>query len=198
MRLTTSGRTFRGKATEVTILDLSTGGLLIETSVKLAVGDELEVELPRTGLKCARVVWSSGEFYGCRFDEAVAPAAVSAALLKSSSHRSPADAELTEPGGEGLGARIARLREHKGWSLDELATHIGVSRQAVWYWETGQRVPRADLFIRMADALSVSEQELLGARSSHDVDGASLEQMKNAMAALLGVSPEKLKVLVEY
>jgi len=198
MRLSTSARTVRGSAAEVTILDLSTGGMLIETSAKLEVGDAFEVELPRTGVKLAEVVWSCGTYYGCRFDEPVAPAAVSAALLKSMPGASPTPGGTTTVGTADLGSRIASLRTEKAWSLDELADRLGVSRQAVWYWETGQRIPRADLFRKIADALGVSEHDLLEPGGAEASNSASIEEYKSGLAGLLGVSADKIRILVEF
>ena len=36
-----------------------------------------------------------------------------------------------------LSHRIAQLRRQRGWSQEELAEHMGVSRQAVSKWESG-------------------------------------------------------------
>jgi hypothetical protein len=68
---------------QVTIHDLSLTGALLETSAGLAVGDSFEVQLPQAGSVEARVVWNSGEFYGCQFNEPISPAVLSAALLQS-------------------------------------------------------------------------------------------------------------------
>jgi transcriptional regulator with XRE-family HTH domain len=197
MRLSTSGRTVKGAATDVLIHDLSTGGMLIETSAMLALGDDLEVELPRTGIKKAQVVWSSGSYYGCRFSEPVAPAAVSAALLKAAPDPVPVGGAATAPAPGDLGARIARLRTSKAWSLDELAERLGVSRQAVWYWETGQRMPRANLFRKIADALDVTEHELLEPGKAELPSSTSIEDCKDTLAGLLGVPTAKIRILVE-
>jgi hypothetical protein len=72
----------RGMA-HVTIHDLSLTGVLIETSTPLAAGEIFEVDVPGTGNVEATVVWNSGEFYGCQFQESISTAALSAALLRS-------------------------------------------------------------------------------------------------------------------
>ena len=68
---------------DVTIHDLSATGLLMETAAELAVLDELEIELPEAGFTPAQVVWNSGRFYGCQFNDRISQAAISAALLRS-------------------------------------------------------------------------------------------------------------------
>ena len=40
-----------------------------------------------------------------------------------------------------LGEKIAQLRRKNGWSQEELADKMGVSRQAVSKWESGQTMP---------------------------------------------------------
>lgn len=85
---------------ELVIHDLSPTGLLIETSQELCSGETLFVDLPERGPTAASVVWSSGKFHGCAFEQSIPSAAVSAALL-----RSPANV----PSETGLD--ISRLRE---------------------------------------------------------------------------------------
>lgn len=69
---------------EVIVRDISVGGLLVETKDHvLAVGDLVEVGLPERGAVSAKVVWQSGSFSGCQFEEPVTAAAVSAALLSA-------------------------------------------------------------------------------------------------------------------
>jgi hypothetical protein len=52
-------------------------------SGKLARFDQLEVDLPETGVARARVVWNSGKFYGCEFHHGISKTSLSAALLRS-------------------------------------------------------------------------------------------------------------------
>ena len=68
----------------VTIHDLSTTGVLVETAAEFAEFDELAVELPEVGTTRARVVWSSGRFFGCQFHDVLPTSAVSAAILRGS------------------------------------------------------------------------------------------------------------------
>ena len=80
-------------AEEVTILDLSLTGALLETSVPMLVGANFEVDLPQAGRIDATIVWNSGEFYGCQWELPISPSVLSAALLQSA----PANAENTPP-----------------------------------------------------------------------------------------------------
>lgn len=47
---------------------------------------------------------------------------------------------------------ISRIRQHTGWSQARLAAALGVSRQAVTWWEAGGRRPEIDIAWRMVQA----------------------------------------------
>jgi hypothetical protein len=68
---------------QVTILDLSLTGALLETNSPILVGAQFEVELPNVGAIPASIVWNSGDYYGCQFDLPITPATLSAALLQA-------------------------------------------------------------------------------------------------------------------
>ena len=84
-----------GSGEEVVIHDLSPGGILVETGASLRKGARLEVELPEVGATQAKVVWSSGDYYGCQFDKPIPRAVLSAALL-----RNPFEPLVAAPGEE--------------------------------------------------------------------------------------------------
>lgn len=60
-----------------------------------------------------------------------------------------------------LGDRISRLRRERGWSQEELAQQLGVSRQSVSKWESGQSVPDLDKILTLSDIFGVSTDYLL-------------------------------------
>ena len=43
-----------------------------------------------------------------------------------------------------LNEKIMVLRKKNGWSQEELASQLGVSRQSVSKWESGQSIPDLD------------------------------------------------------
>ena len=76
---------------QVIIHDLSERGMLLESDAALSVGDGLDLLIPEAGSAKASIIWSSGRYFGCKFEEPLASAAVSAALLRSPP--SPSDEE---------------------------------------------------------------------------------------------------------
>jgi hypothetical protein len=73
----------RQSGDEVVIHDLSATGILIETSADLATFEQLQLDLPEVGPRVATVIWSSGHYFGCEFQQPIPQAAISAALLQS-------------------------------------------------------------------------------------------------------------------
>lgn len=66
------------------------------------------------------------------------------------------------PQGSVLYRRMAELREEKGWSQQELADRIGVTRQTCCNYESRNRRPDCDILARMCAVFDVSADYLLG------------------------------------
>lgn len=60
-----------------------------------------------------------------------------------------------------LADKIIQLRKKQGWSQEELAERLNVSRQAVSKWEGAQSVPDLNKLLAMADLFGVSTDYLL-------------------------------------
>ena len=60
-----------------------------------------------------------------------------------------------------IGKRITLLRKEKGLTQEELATHMGVSPQAVSKWENDQTCPDISALPKLARLLGVTVDELL-------------------------------------
>lgn len=60
-----------------------------------------------------------------------------------------------------LAQRIQHLRKQQGISQEELADALGVSRQAVSKWESGQSIPDVDRVIQLSDYFHVTTDHLL-------------------------------------
>lgn len=60
--------------------------------------------------------------------------------------------------------RLKELRESKGWTQDELANKLGVSRPAVAGYESEEknRIPRKETLSKIADLFGVTTDYLLG------------------------------------
>ena len=60
-----------------------------------------------------------------------------------------------------LADKIAKLRKQNGWSQEELAARLDISRQAVSKWESKASVPDLDKIIKMSSIFGVTTDYLL-------------------------------------
>ena len=60
-----------------------------------------------------------------------------------------------------LADKIARLRKQNGWSQEELAARMNVSRQAVSKWESAQSAPDLERILQMSELFGVTTDYLL-------------------------------------
>ena len=79
-----------------------------------------------------------------------------------------------------LKENLVRLRKEKGYSQEELAYQLNVSRQSVSKWESGLAIPELERLIEIAEFYSVSLDELiLGEKSETSI--ISDEQLERVL-----------------
>ena len=100
-----------------------------------------------------------------------------------------------------LSEKILMLRKKQGWSQEELAEKLGVSRQSVSKWESTGSVPDLQKVIQLAELFGVSTDYLLfGVERGLEngfymtLDGKSEEQ-KKYLEKLLQAAADNLKIL---
>ena len=57
-----------------------------------------------------------------------------------------------------LGERLYELRKQKGLSQEEVADRLGVTRQTVSKWETGQSTPDFDKVLPLCELYEISTE----------------------------------------
>ncbi len=70
-----------------------------------------------------------------------------------------------------LAEKVALLRKKKGWSQEELAEKLGISRQSVSKWESGASIPDIDKIIMLSRLFQVSTDYLLKDELEAEGDG---------------------------
>lgn len=60
------------------------------------------------------------------------------------------------------GNRIAELRDQRGWTQEELAQSIGITRAALSHYEKNRRKPDFEILTKLADKFEVSIDYLIG------------------------------------
>ena len=78
-----------------------------------------------------------------------------------------------------LGEKILTLRKARGWSQEELAGRIGVTRQALSRWESGAAVPDTVNVVELSDLFGVSCDYLL--REKWTEDRVAVPQKKDSL-----------------
>lgn len=57
--------------------------------------------------------------------------------------------------------KIIELRKSRGWSQENLAEYMDVSRQSVSKWESGQSIPDIEKIIKLSELFGVTTDYLL-------------------------------------
>lgn len=197
-----------GTGIEVQIHNISGTGLLLESDVKLAAGDRIEIELPHAGDITAVVIWASGRLFGCRFEGPVSPATLSAVELKSAVALAPTAAPASGPGedqaepviDEAFGVRLQRLRTKAGLSQAEIAERMGVGAPSVSSWEKGRARPKSGRMAQLAAILGVPTSDLLDDAMPEGMDGVQelIDHSREQIARAVGVSADKVRIIVEF
>ena len=65
---------------------------------------------------------------------------------------------------DNIGKFILELRTNKGWTQEELANMIPITRQAVSRWEQGKSIPDSSTLVILSEIFDVSINELLSGR----------------------------------
>ncbi len=100
-----------------------------------------------------------------------------------------------------LADKIIALRKQCGWSQEELAGQLGISRQSVSKWESGASIPDLDKIIKMSDIFQVSTDyllkdeleevdrlEVVEVAGEEDIRSISLEEANAFMNMISGVA----------
>jgi transcriptional regulator with XRE-family HTH domain len=191
-----------GLEANVTIHNISAAGLLLETELALAEGEQLALDLPEAGAVIATVVWRSEHLYGCAFAAPLGNAALSAAQLQGFAPGVPTRPQSTAavPGaaasGEGLGTRLNRLRREAGLTLADVAAALGVSKPTVWAWEKGKARPLPERIDAIAAALGVDPELLTATTGSREIEGV-IAECRARIAAACGTAPDAVRIMIE-
>lgn len=197
LRLETQGVSAAHGATEVLVHNISMSGLLLESRLPLAPNEEISIELPHAGTTAARVIWASGELYGCEFDVALSAGALSAVELRSTVSRDISSLDKHAPVPvEDFGVRLKQLRKAKGMTQGQMAAQLGVSMPAICAWETGKARPRDARMKALANALGIPMSELFGPDVPELLDDL-LARSREQIARMVGTTPDKVRILIE-
>lgn len=90
--------------------------------------------------------------------------------------------------------KLSYLRKKFGWSQEELADKMEVSRQSVSKWESGQSIPEIEKLIRLSDIFEVSLDYLLKDGPEGDGSGDAFEENVNQRVVTMNEARKFLEV----
>lgn len=90
-----------------------------------------------------------------------------------------------------LGARIKQQRKFKHMTAELLASKIGVSLSFLWELERGNKKPSLPTFVRIANTLEISADDLL----CDSLNMSTAPQLNNLSKKLDCLSKEQLKMV---
>jgi transcriptional regulator with XRE-family HTH domain len=76
-----------------------------------------------------------------------------------------------------FGSRLKTVRESRGLSQSDLAAKTGLQPSAISHFETNSRSPSFDNLKRLADALNVSTDHLLGRTTEAAIAGPAVDRL---------------------
>ena len=84
-----------------------------------------------------------------------------------------------------FGEKLRKLRTEKGLTQKQLASLIGVKNSVISFYELGDRIPSPEVIIKLASALHVSSDYLLGIEKKPSVDISGLNEEDIQLVHLL-------------
>lgn len=97
-----------------------------------------------------------------------------------------------------IGTFLKELRKEKGFTQEQLAETLNVSRRTVSRWETGNNMPDLDLLMEIADLYEVDLREMLnGERKSEDKMNKELEETVLQVAEYTNADKQRVTKTVQ-
>ena len=93
---------------------------------------------------------------------------------------------------------LKSIREEKGLSQSELATKAGLQPSAISHFESGRRSPSFDNLRRLADALNVTIDYLLGRNAQCEAAGPTSDLLFRNFEKLSSEDQEQLTQFAEF
>lgn len=75
-----------------------------------------------------------------------------------------------------FGRKLRELRKQKNLTQKQLAALIGVKNSIISFYEVGDRIPSPEIIIKLAAALNVTSDYLLGIEKNETIDVSGLDE----------------------
>ena len=95
-----------------------------------------------------------------------------------------------------LSEKIVKLRKNKGWSQEEVAEKLNVSRQAISRWEGASAQLDAVNILQLSKLFGVTTDYLLNDEYESDNDLTKVKMLNNDCIHLLMISLITLEIMI--
>lgn len=75
----------------------------------------------------------------------------------------------------GFDERLRKLRKQSGFTQQQLATRLGVTKSVISYYELRERSPSPEILIKISEIFHVSTDYLLGIHTENTLDASGLD-----------------------
>ncbi len=100
-------------------------------------------------------------------------------------------------GNETFGQRLAKIRKAKGYTQVELADKLGIIQVMVSDYERDKLRPYHEMIVRLANALDMSTDELLGVKPFKSKDTKVNLKLQRRMQKIDALPTAKQKVILQ-
>lgn len=100
-------------------------------------------------------------------------------------------------GSETFGQRLAKIRKAKGYTQVELADKLGIIQVMVSDYERDKLRPYHEMIVRLANALDMSTDELLGVKPVKSKDTKVSLKLQRRMQKIDSLPAAKQKVILQ-
>ena len=97
-----------------------------------------------------------------------------------------------------LADKIIELRKKNGWSQEELAEKLEVSRQSISKWEGAQSVPDMNKILKLSEVFSVSTDYLLKDEMELDISDSCIKSDTDSSLKEVPISMEEANAFLEF
>lgn len=97
-----------------------------------------------------------------------------------------------------ISKRISELRKEKGWSQTDLAKAVDASRDIIGKYERGEHSPSIEMTTKLADALGVTVDYLLGRERFGKYDKEAIQRLEGIQKLDEGTRSKLFDIIDTY
>lgn len=97
---------------------------------------------------------------------------------------------------ETVARQLAKLRANSGETQEAVAESVGINCISLSRYENGQRMPKMDILLKLADHYGVSVDEIMRDEKKEAAQGGEIDERLREI--LLNLSPEEFQRVTDF